>query len=254
MSANITCWQGLQPPAQVVSGHISLDLTKQGEMLLFRCEGNTTLYSDVTLRTQPEIYCSVISVPNGGGNSETLNSTWLCQATENTNVSIWAFNKQRDYNHEKLMDFDIQVHDLEDALRATPAPCVPTSDYTTDPTTGVENAGIVNNQQNSQPSTNEPTTATETTTAKEYPLYVVLCALLIPLLVVAGVVILLIVVVMKCHHKNKMPNDPESVQMGKLNSGNDDQQNTSHEVQDETINQTISSNVGDTSSDNLTPI
>ena len=242
MSA-VRCWQGLHPPAQAVSGRVNLHSIKLGEVLVFRCEEDTTHYSDVTLTTQPQIYCK--DIPHGASNNDPASITWLCQITENTNVTIVGFNN----NHETLIEFDVRAHDLEEALRGTPAPCTP-SPPLPEPTTASPsiNPNIARINQNNEPSTDEPTTTKQViTTAREYPLYVVLCALFIPLILVGGVVILLIVVVVKCSRKKKVLGDPESVEIDDYSNGG---ANASTEAQGE-ADQTLSSNQGDTSLDIL---
>ena len=252
MSANITCQYGLPPSTQVVSGHVCLDL-RQGEVLYIQCEGNTTLYSDLILTAQPEIHCQT-GVHNNG-NSAVLNTSWHCPAVENTNITISGIRKPL-FNDEELVKLITRVHNLTKYIEQVNT--TPVSDYTTSsgPSTSTESPDIGQIQQSNKPVTDEPTTATEnkvtTTAAREYPLYVVLCVLFIPSLVLAGVVVLLIMVVVKCCRKNKKTNDIESARMGERNNGNDGQQNTPNKVQDE-ANQTINSNIGDTSSDNLTP-
>ena len=238
MSA-VRCWQGLDPPAQAVSGRVSLHFTKLGEVLVFRCEEDTTQYSDVTLTAKPQIYCQAI--PHGASNDDQTSITWLCQVTENTNITIVGFNRMR---NEKLIEFDVQVHDLEGALRETPAPCTPSPPEPTTRSPSVNpNIGKINGL-----STDEPTTTKVViTTVREYPLYVVLCTSFIPLILVGGVVTLLIVVVVKCSRKKKVLGDSESVQVDKYNSGG---ANASTEAQEE-ADQTFSSNQGDTSLDTM---
>ncbi len=229
----VRCWQGLHPPTQAVSDHVDLHFTKLGEVLIFRCEGNTTHYSDVILGTLPEIYCGKVTPHNS--NSDRINMTWLCWAMENTTVRIRGFTSIGGIL-KTLMEFDVLVHNLEGALRATPAPCTPPPPESTT-TSPSEDPNVDEFHHNT--SMDEPTTSEAAiTTAREYPLYVVLCALFIPLILVGGVVTLLIVVVVKCPRKNKVQDDPESVNGGKDQATQE-------------ADETFSSNQGDTSSDVL---
>lgn len=181
MSA-VTCYEGFSLQTQVTAN--STVNLREGELLVLHCNTTTDIYEylELTGCTAPP-----------GLPGPAPNTTGFCEITGNyTSVVVHGILplKNSMYNSVKLLEFDVEIHNLERCLALadtweTPSPCTippliddPTE--TADP--GINNpAGI---QQND-------TTNIESEEIKDYTLYTAVCVLGVIALVELMVIVLL---------------------------------------------------------------